>query len=140
MKGVINDGAASLWRLYQNNFRDGFRQTVVDLTLGLIPLDSVLRDVMPEQAAEPEDGDEEVLKEEQDASTYSIQGVRSRFISFLLVRFFFFVPSCAILFHCTSFCPCSCYHQSRQRSSVLSLPRKLHSLPDGSVCIWSPLV
>jgi hypothetical protein len=28
-RGVINDGAASVMRMYQNNFRDGFRQTVI---------------------------------------------------------------------------------------------------------------
>ncbi|KAI3630749.1 hypothetical protein MIR68_012184 [Amoeboaphelidium protococcarum] len=37
--GIIQDGSNSVYRLYQNNFRDSFRQNVIDYVQGVISLE-----------------------------------------------------------------------------------------------------
>lgn len=83
MTGVINDGAASLMRLYQvclriflnslsskNNFRDGYRQLVVDYFLNVITLDTVLGKTEQLQQNTKIDSDDSLQKERLDASTF----------------------------------------------------------------------
>lgn len=36
IRGVLTDGAFALMRMYQNNFRDAFRQRVIDYALGVV--------------------------------------------------------------------------------------------------------
>lgn len=71
MKGVINDGAASLMRLYQNNFKDGNRQMVVDFFLGLQSWEALTgRTIDFDASGVVEAAADSVQKEHADASTY----------------------------------------------------------------------
>jgi hypothetical protein len=57
IQGMMNDASNSLARLYQNAFRDYFRQAVIDYLLGNHPLDILQHVQETSRAVEPGDED-----------------------------------------------------------------------------------
>ena len=83
LMGVMNDGANSLYRMYQNNFRDTYRQSILDYILGVSTFEAFSGSISnaPAEGDQPANADKADVETIYKIRTEAVETVKSRVLA-----------------------------------------------------------